>query len=358
MFGHKGFDTFARHWLPLLNEEMRQVLGQADQGRKLHLNGDFRTVERFYGMMHYQMGWVDERLQPGHFDVGKQIRPMLCLMACEAVGGNPQQALPAAAAIEILHNFSLVHDDIEDGDEVRRHRPTAWAIWGIPQAINAGDGMFNLAYRAMLGLSQVGTPAESVVAALERFSETCMRLTEGQYLDISFEQRLDVSVEEYLQMIAGKTAALISASLSIGALVGGADRQTRQALGSFGHNIGMAFQIRDDILGIWGDPSVTGKAAGNDILRQKKSLPILYGLGHPEVGPEMEKMWRYNTIGGKQLTLVLSLLNQAQAREFAEAKLHTFHQAGLDALHQALGQSAAQSSPLMALADGLMARQM
>jgi geranylgeranyl diphosphate synthase type I len=357
MFGHKGFDTFAKRWLPLLNEEMRQVLGQADQAQRLRLNGDFRSVERFYGMMHYQMGWVDETLQPGHFDVGKQIRPLLCLMACEAVGGDPEQALPAAAAIEILHNFSLVHDDIEDGDEMRRHRPTAWSIWGVPQAINAGDGMFNLAYRALLGLSPRGIPAERVVTALDRFSETCMRLTEGQYLDMSFEQRLDVSVEEYLQMIAGKTAALIAAALSIGALVGGADRQTRQALGSFGHNIGMAFQIRDDILGIWGDPGMTGKAAGNDILRQKKSLPILHGLSHPEYGPQMEKMWRYNTIGSKQLTLVLSLLNQSEAREFAETKLRNFHQTGMDALHEALGEQAAHS-PLMALADGLMARQM
>ena len=345
MFDGNEFDSFARVWLSPLEDELRAVLGN-----------ERPAVSRFYGMMHYHMGWVDETLAPGEFPIGKRIRPLLCLMACEAVGGDPEQALPAAAAVEILHNFSLVHDDIQDGDEIRRHRPTVWKQWGVPQAINMGDGMFALAYQAMLRLPRHGVAAEVTVAALDQLTRTCLNLTEGQYLDLSFENRLNVEVEEYLHMIGGKTAALIAASLAIGALVGGAGDHVDEALDCFGYNIGLAFQIRDDILGIWGDPAMTGKAAGNDLLRQKKSLPVLYALNHPKVGPRLERLWRYN-IGGKQIPMVLDLLEQADARAFAEEKVYLFHQKGLQALEEALGTWAA-SSPVMVLADGLAARQM
>jgi geranylgeranyl diphosphate synthase, type I len=344
MFDRNEFDSFARHWLPRLEEEMRAVLGN-----------DHPAVAHFYGMMHYHMGWVDETLRPGDFEVGKRIRPLLCLMACEAVGGETQRSLPAAAAVEILHNFSLVHDDIEDGDEMRRHRPTMWKLWGIPQAVNAGDGMFALSYQAMLRLQNQAVPAQVIVAVLDYFTRMCLRLTEGQYLDLSFEDRADVSVDEYLHMISGKTAALIATSLAIGARVGGATEGVDDALYRFGYNIGLAFQIQDDILGIWGDPALTGKAAGNDLLRQKKSLPVLYALHHPRVGPQLRELWS-NSIGADQLPVVLSVLEKAGARTFAQEKLRSYHQQGISALEEALGP-AASTSPLMGLADGLAERQ-
>ncbi len=344
MFDSRSFVEFARQWLPPLEDYMRETLRAQRAG-----------VDHFYGMMHYHMGWADESFQPGDFSVGKRVRPLLCLMACAAVGGDPNQALPAAAAIEILHNFSLVHDDIEDGDEMRRHRPTLWKLWGVPQAVNAGDGMFALAYQALLGLTARGVPAPVVVEALAQLTQTCLHLTEGQYLDLNFERRTEVAVDEYVQMIGGKTAALLGASLAIGALVGGADARTDAALHRFGFNIGLAFQIQDDILGIWGDPTVTGKAAGNDLLRQKKSLPVLFALHHPQVGPQLQTLWNY-PIGSKQLPGVLSLLDQAGAQAYAQERMAAFHAQGIAALTEALGPRAT-TSPLMHLADGLVARQ-
>ncbi|MGL4651851.1 MAG: polyprenyl synthetase family protein, partial [Caldilineaceae bacterium] len=247
-----ALSRFVGEWLPQVETEMRSVLDNNDP-----------AVDRHYGMLHYHMGWLNEALLPEISPSGKRLRPMLCLLACAEVGGEVARAIPAAAALELLHNFSLIHDDIEDGDEMRRHRATVWKIWGVPQAINAGDGMFALAFAAIQRLNDRGVAPETTLAALRIFTQTCVDLTEGQHLDIGFERRDLVEVEEYLRMIQGKTAALIAGSVAIGAAVGGAESEQDAALWRFGHNIGLAFQIQDDILGIWGDPEVTGKAAAN-----------------------------------------------------------------------------------------------
>jgi geranylgeranyl diphosphate synthase type I len=265
------------------------------------------------------------------------------------------QALPASAAIELLHNFSLIHDDIEDGDETRRHRPTLWKVWGVPQAVNVGDGMFALAYTAMQRLTQRGATAETTLKALDLFTQTCLALTEGQHLDMNFERRLDVTVAEYIRMIQGKTAALVGASIAIGALIGGAPPEQIAALQRFGQSIGLAFQIQDDILGIWGDPEVTGKAVGNDLLRRKQSLPILYTLSHPRVGEQFGALLTTD-FELPPLAQALALLDQAQAREFAEEQMRRQHDAGVTALAEALGERAANSA-LFALAEGLLQRQ-
>lgn len=349
MFEHEGFAAFAQQWLPQIEEEMRAVLANPDPIVRVH-----------YGMMQYHMGWADEAFQPGEFDRGKRIRPLLCLMACQAAGGDPALALPPAAAVEILHNFSLIHDDIEDGDATRRHRPTLWAQWGVAQAINAGDGMFALSYVALQRAAGRGATAGCVLAALQRFSQTCIALTEGQHLDLSFESRAQVGVAEYLRMIEGKTASLIAGAIAIGALFGGASPQQEQAFYSFGVNLGLAFQIQDDILGIWGDPAVTGKAAGNDILRRKKSLPLLHALAHPAVAERLQRLWDEAPTAEEQtarhLRQIEELLAEAGARAFAQEKVLRYHRAALAALEQALGAQAARS-PLAGLADGLLTRQ-
>ncbi|HXF64774.1 MAG TPA: polyprenyl synthetase family protein [Caldilineaceae bacterium] len=335
--------AFLGRWLPQIEEEMQAVLAGSDEPAAAH-----------YGMMRYHLGWADAGFRPEHFPSGKRVRPILCLLACAEVGGDPTQALPAAAAIELLHNFSLIHDDIEDGDELRRHRPTVWKLWGVPQAINVGDGMFALAYAALQRLTRRGVRAKVALAAFDRFTQTCVALTEGQHLDLCFEERTHVSVAEYLRMVQGKTAALIGASVAIGALIGGASPAQQTGLLQFGQAMGLAFQIQDDILGIWGNPDRTGKAAGNDILRRKKSLPLLHALNHAEIGPALQSLFA-EPPRADQLPAVLDLLERAGTRRFAEAQVETQHALGMDALAAALGQRAA-SSPLAALAEGLLQR--
>jgi geranylgeranyl diphosphate synthase type I len=318
------------------------------------LAGDEDDTFPHYGMMQYHMGWLDTNFAPSALPAGKRLRPILCLLACAEVGGQARDSLPAAAAIEILHNFSLVHDDIEDGDEARRHRPTVWKLWGVPLAVNVGDGMFALAFAAMQRLSGCGVPPAAVLAALEVFTRTCVALTEGQYLDMSFEQRSQVSVDEYLRMVGGKTAALVGASVAIGAYIGGASADQAQALQKFGQEIGLAFQIQDDVLGIWGDPAVTGKAAGNDVLRKKKSLPMLHALNHPAGGPELRALLA-SELDSSQLPAALALLDMVGSRTYALAAAESHYTAGMAALVQALGENAV-SSPLRAVAEWLLQR--
>lgn len=226
----------------------------------------------FAGMMRYQMGYADERFQPQPAPGGKRFRPLLCLLACEAAGGNPEAALDFAAAIELLHNFSLVHDDIEDGDETRRHRPTVWKLWGEAQGINVGDGMLAIASRASLA----GNGSAGWLDLARSFQETALKLTEGQYLDMTFEARNDVTGQEYLDMIGRKTAALVRLSLWSGARIAGAGEQTLDGVARFGLAVGLAYQIHDDVMGIWGEPWQTGKAQGADLLRHKKTFPVLH----------------------------------------------------------------------------------
>lgn len=248
-------------YLPAIEADLKRALGSGPN----HLR-------EYYAMMEYHLGW-DEAAPPG--SSGKRLRPLLCVLTCAASGGAWEQALPMGAAIELLHNFTLLHDDIQDNSPLRRGRATVWRLWGPAQAINAGDAMFTLAHLAPHALT---TPAEITLRALEIFDRTCLVLTQGQYLDMSFEMRERVTVAEYLAMIEGKTAALIAASAELGALIAGADEARRAHYQQFGRCLGLAFQIQDDVLGIWGDPAVTGKSAASDLEKRKKSLPVVYGL--------------------------------------------------------------------------------
>jgi geranylgeranyl diphosphate synthase type I len=257
-----------QQFLPAIDDEIKSVLDSTDH--------DYRS---YYGMMAYHLGWVDKAFQPGAERAGKRIRPLVCLLVCSAAGGEWRWALPAAAAIELLHNFSLIHDDIEDNSATRRGRPTVWSLWGIPQAINAGDSMFALAYYALTRLSRIHLPSHAIAQIWQIFTEACIHLTKGQHLDMLYETQHHVSVDDYLKMIAGKTAALLAATTQIGAIVGGADEETETHYGAFGRNVGLAFQVYDDVLGIWGDENKTGKSTASDILARKKTLPILYALG-------------------------------------------------------------------------------
>ena len=335
---------FVGYWLPKVESELRELLTRDDPAVAAH-----------YQMMCYHFGWVDEHLRPAYTPAGKRLRPLLCLLACAEVGGDPLQAMPAAVAIELLHNFSLIHDDIEDGDETRRHRPTVWKVWGVPQAINTGDAMYTLAYRALQRLQQRGVSPETTLQVLDLFTRTCLQLTEGQYLDMRFETCETVTEAEYMRMIHGKTASLVGASVAIGGLVGGAPASVSGALRRFGEAVGLTFQVQDDLLGIWGDPAVTGKPAGNDLLRRKKSLPVVYTLNHSGVGAQFAALLSAPT-DDRFLKRGLALMEQAGARDYVEAEVRHQHDAGLTSIEDALGERAAGSA-LLTLAEGLLHRQ-
>ena len=235
---------------------------------------DARGGDGVYALAAYHLGWRDEDGTPCDAPAGKLLRPALLLLASRACG-DAHDALDAAAAVELLHAFSLVHDDIEDGDAARHHRPTLWALHGVPLAINAGDCLFALAHRALADACDA-LPRDRAALASAIFGEACLSMIEGQHLDIDFESRATVpALDAYVRMVAGKTGALIGAALALGAIWGGASEPDVRAFQAAGVDLGIAFQAVDDALGHWGDPARTGKAVGADVARGKKTLPVV-----------------------------------------------------------------------------------
>jgi geranylgeranyl diphosphate synthase type I len=327
--------------LPAIEAEMKAVL-----------QADGRSSDDFYGMMHYHMGWTDEQFQPAQVKSGKRIRPILCLLTCAAAGGDWRQALPAAAAVEILHNFSLIHDDIEDASLTRRGRTTMWQIWGQELAINSGDAMFALAHVALGRLLERGVDAATVVQALRRFDETSVRLTQGQHADMSFEKRDQVSVDEYIEMITGKTAVLLSLCAQLGALVAGSDAETVANYATFGRDLGLAFQVIDDILGIWGDEALTGKSAATDIATKKKTLPVLYGLAQ---NGSLRHLYQQSEADEAFVQAVVTQLDKCGARDFANSKASTYSHSAVHHL-EATNPTGPAAQALQQLTDMLLKR--
>jgi geranylgeranyl diphosphate synthase type I len=273
-----------------------------------------RVAEGFAGMMRYQLGHADESLRRQQPSGGKRFRPLLCLLGCEAAGGDWRRAIPAAAAIELLHNFSLIHDDIEDLDPVRRHRPTVWKLWGEPQAINVGDGMFALS--GLLALqSEPADPGVALDVAVE-FQRTALTLTQGQYMDMSFEQRDEISADEYFTMIDGKSAAIIAFALWAGAAIAGATAPYKEAFREFGMYLGRAFQIHDDVLGISASRDRTGKEVGMDVSNRKKTLPVILAMAEAE-GEAKRVLQHYYARQSDDAEAVLKILRDLRSDQRA-----------------------------------------
>jgi geranylgeranyl diphosphate synthase type I len=310
---------------------------------------DAPRTKSFHEMLTYHMGWTGEGAGPEA--TGKRIRPLLVLLSTAACGADWQAALPAAAAVELVHNFSLVHDDIQDNSDKRRGRPTTWVKWGAPMAINAGDALFVISNQAIIDLKK-DYPAEVVVRAAEILHNTCLDLTRGQFLDMSYEERLDLGVDDYWPMVAGKTAALLSACCHIGALLGGADESTQEAYRSFGHYLGLAFQVQDDILGIWGDEALTGKSAASDLVEGKKSLPVLAGLG---VNGKFASRWKQGPIQSAEVAELARILATEGGYEKANDAAKQMTDLALMSLREADPQGEAGAA-LFELADRLLKR--
>ena len=285
---------------------------------KKRLSQDFLPV---YDMLRYCMGWSDKDGNPVDGAMGKSLRPSLCLFACEAVGGQIRHALPAAASLELIHNFSLIHDEIEDFDETRHHRPTLWTLWGINKALVAGNVLRIVADRSMEMMKiDEGKDAERVVKGVELLTEACLEMIEGQYMDISFEGRIDITLDQYMAMISRKTGALIRCSLQLGAAMGTENLATLETFRKTGTSLGFVFQIRDDILGIWGEEKSTGKPVGIDILRKKNSLPIVHAMDKADKkGKELlREIYSLEHPGEQEVAAVLEIMEQAGTRDYAQ----------------------------------------
>ena len=269
----------------LVTPALREATGQLSEGIR-------RVVV-------YHLGWVDPDGQPSTREGGKSVRPALAYVCAEAVGGEAESATPGAVAVELVHNFSLLHDDVMDEDTERRHRPTAWSLFGVGEAILAGDALLTLAHELL-----IDPPSDARLRAAGALSEATAAMITGQAEDLAFEDRDEVSVEECLSMLDNKTAALIACACRVGAILGGGDDKTIRALGEFGRHLGLAYQAVDDVLGIWGKSELTGKPEWSDLRQRKKSLPVAAAMDG----------------GGVAATTLRSLLAQESMSEADVAK--------------------------------------
>ncbi len=318
---------------------------------KIFLSGmNFGQSQSMKDMLMYHMGWQVDADHPG--SQGKKIRPFLALLSTGAFQGDLEMAMPGAMAVEFLHNFTLIHDDIEDNSPLRHNRPTLWRKWGIAQAINAGDALFSIAQLSILSLNQTCGDTAALKAA-QRMNEVCLHLTRGQYLDISFEEADHVSIDAYLDMVKGKTAALIAFAMELGGILTDQDEETLAALSAFGENLGLAFQIQDDDLGVWGNPAVTGKSAASDLIARKKTLPILYGLSHCK---PFRAHWAQETITPEDARLMADILDGCGAQDYVRGRSRAYTRKAFDILKNLFPDNNEHAAAISQLAEVLLKR--
>jgi geranylgeranyl diphosphate synthase, type I len=303
------------------------------EAEMLRLVGDRDDSTRgVYEMIRYHLG-LDRPDAPA----GKRMRPILGLLAYASIAGEHWRALPGAAAVELGHNFSLVHDDIEDGDRERRHRPTLWSLYGVPQAINTGDMLFSLSRIALHRLTDLGFSDTKVLRLMRLYDETCLALCEGQFIDIWTSEHDELlSVDGYFDMIGRKTAALIAASIEAGALLATDDEHVIARYRAFGWALGIAFQLNDDLLGIWGAERATGKEP-TDLARHKKTLPVLYTFERagPEDRERLDALYRLPNPTADDVGEIITILERSGAREYTRQAAHRYRDEALAELDAA-----------------------
>jgi geranylgeranyl diphosphate synthase type I len=310
-----------------IDDEIRSLLTQAEP-----------ALQPFYGMMQYHLGLDAERPRGG-----KRLRPLLCTLVFEALGGDAARVLPVGAAVELLHNFTLIHDDIEDQDPRRHHRPTVWSVWGVPQAINAGDGMYAISRLAMQRLRQRGFAAERILDLSALLDQTCVRVCEGQFLDISFESRTDVTAERYRAMAAKKTGALFAASAQGPGILATDERTVHDQLARFGAEFGQAYQAYDDVQGVWATSERTGKVEMNDLVKRKKSLPVALGFerASPKVRARLDVLFAPAApLAAENVEQIRTILEELEVRAAIDREIGDHRDRALDVLRRVPGVAA------------------
>lgn len=301
----------------------------------------------FAEMVNYHFGWLKNSQKHG-----KRIRPLLLLLSIGAWGMDWKTALPAAAAIETLHNFTLIHDDIQDNSDERHGRATLWKSYGMPQAINTGDALFAISQLLILKL-QDDYNESIVLKASTLLNKATRDLAYGQFLDISFEKKESVNTEDYLEMIKLKTGVLIRACTEIAAIITQQEPRIQIAAAEFGLNLGLAFQILDDYLGVWGTPSTTGKPASIDLINHKKSLPVLFGLSNSE---EFRKLWQSTNMSEENIKTLADQLLVIGADTYTQQQAKYYTDLALNALGNLNLSPNEYSESLIKLADALLSR--
>jgi len=318
-----------------------------------------RTSTTLEQIAEYHMGWRNADFTPvegARPNAGKRIRPRLAMLVTSALGSDPMLAAPVAAAIELLHNFTLVHDDIQDRSHLRRHRSTVWSLWGEAQAINAGDALFASSHLALYEISSRPETAGLLAPVATAFDRTTLAIVGGQTMDIENEGDASVQLDRYLQTIAGKTSAIVEFAAWAGGLVAGATEQQATDLAAFGLATGLAFQIRDDVLGIWGTAEETGKTPADDIRRQKQTPPL---IELRQVASEAERAeldhWRAEAPNSEEaVAAILRLLDRYDMRAYADALVRAYHDDAAAALGRVVSRDVNDASrQLYALLDGL-----
>lgn len=321
------------HSLPGLFLRYRSQIAAALR-EELQPQESSNDVTAVYDMLRYYMGWADTDGKPIVATEGKFLRPTLCLFACQVTGGSVEQAMPAAVALELIHNFSLIHDDIQDQDETRHHRKTLWPVWGIPKALVAGNVLRVVADSSLKELVCRGVEPDTALGVARLLTEAYLEMIEGQYLDLSFEGQPDLGMNDYLGMIARKTGALIRCAFTMGALIGSGDKATADAFRASGKALGFIFQVRDDVLGVWGDEETTGKPVGADIRRKKNSFPVVHAMSQAK-GAEKKcllDIYKQDEVVESDVDRVLQIMEKAETRDFAHTMATEHGKDATDAL--------------------------
>jgi geranylgeranyl diphosphate synthase type I len=304
----------------LIADTEQEMLGVIERAEDEH-------TRELYAMVRYHMG-LDSAAPRG-----KRMRPLIGLLAYQSIAGDHAKALPGAAAVEMGHNFSLVHDDIEDNGAERRHRPALWTVWGKAQAINTGDALFTLSRMALYRLQEEGFDDSRILRLMRLYDQTCLDLCEGQFMDIWTSEHDEwMSVDYYFDMIGRKTAALIAGSAEAGAMLATEDEAVVTAYRGFGWALGLAFQRNDDLLGLWGDATATGKET-SDIATRKKTLPLIYALANAG-GLDDQRLQAILAQSERQLEAaevaeVLAILERVGAQDYTRERAQAYRDEAL-----------------------------
>jgi geranylgeranyl diphosphate synthase type I len=288
-----------------------------------------------YDLLRYHLGWTDEQGQPQDRALELHLPAILALTACEALSGEYTPALPAAAAVELVYNFTLVHGEVQAGRIDSQERPSIWWVWGPAQAINAGDGLHALGRSAMMRLLEIGVAPDRVLSAVETLDRACLTMCEGQFLDLTFRDQLMVSSADYYEMVQQKTGALTACAAFVGALAGGATVDALENFSQFGARLGMAWQLSQDINDLWGRHG-DGVTPGN-LINKKKSLPLIYALekAAPAEKRELGAIYTKRALEPEDVGRVIAILDNAGARDFAGAAARELGAESMTALDDA-----------------------